>query len=150
MCCHNPFVTDPAPFRNGLLCRSAPMVVWGPCPASTIVSSGSSMVRRRDAAMATSSPPGRSVRPIDPANNRSPEKRVPPGGRPPGDPVFFSGGSHPPDPLAEEKPSPQTPLAPLGETPSPLAPSGSIAQSSPLERVNSPGNPYVTEPRVCP
>src|SRR5690606_10356264 len=61
--------------RKGLLRRSRPIVVAPPCPGRTTVSAanGSSTVRS-EVASASGSPPGRSVRPIDPANNVSPVK----------------------------------------------------------------------------
>ena len=53
--------------------RSAPIVVRGPCPGNTIASSG--LVRSLvaiDSMICGVDPPGRSVRPIDPANSVSP------------------------------------------------------------------------------
>ncbi len=50
------------------------MVVVSPCPGSTSMSSGwGSTTRANESSIAAVSPPGRSVRPIDPANSRSPE-----------------------------------------------------------------------------
>ena len=63
------------------MARSWPTVVVGPWPGSTTVSS--SRVRKREASEASISgvdPPGRSVRPIEPANTRSPASSRP--GRP--------------------------------------------------------------------
>ena len=63
------------------MARSWPTVVVGPWPGSTSVSS--SRVRKREASEASISgvdPPGRSVRPIEPANTRSPASSRP--GRP--------------------------------------------------------------------
>ena len=58
-----------------MVARSAAMVVRGPCPGSTTTGSGNgSTLVRRLSTMASRSPPGRSVRPIEPANRTSPEK----------------------------------------------------------------------------
>src|SRR5690606_34124576 len=63
----------PSPCRNGLDARSRPTVVVGPWPGSTTVSSGLvSSLSRRLASSCWWSPPGRSVRPIDPAKSVSP------------------------------------------------------------------------------
>ncbi len=53
------------------------MVVWGPCPDSTTVESSSGRhTRASDSNMSSMDPPGRSVRPMEPANSRSPEKNT--------------------------------------------------------------------------
>ena len=56
------------------MARSRPMVVCSPWPGSTTMSSasGSTLVARLCSIVGWS-PPGRSVRPIEPANSRSPE-----------------------------------------------------------------------------
>jgi len=60
--------------RNGLVARSRPIVVVGPCPGSTTVSSASgSTLVRSERSIAWWSPPGRSVRPMEPANSTSPD-----------------------------------------------------------------------------
>ena len=57
--------------------RSRPIVVAWPCPGSTSVSSASGSTRSRsDLVIAAVLPPGRSVRPIEPANSTSPESTV--------------------------------------------------------------------------
>ena len=57
------------------MARSRPIVVWGPWPDSTTVSSGSGrQTRASDASNSSRSPPGRSQRPTAPANRRSPVK----------------------------------------------------------------------------
>ena len=62
-------------WRNGFAARSRPIVVCSPCPASTTMSSASgSTLLDRVRSMVGWSPPGRSVRPIEPAKSRSPEK----------------------------------------------------------------------------
>ena len=60
------------------MARSRPTVVVGPWPGSTTISSGRG--RNREASEASISvvdPPGRSVRPIEPANTRSPASSCP-------------------------------------------------------------------------
>ena len=53
--------------------ETTPIVVNGPCPGMTIVSSGRARTGpRKDSMIFSKEPPGRSVRPIDPANNVSP------------------------------------------------------------------------------
>ena len=54
--------------RKRLLCRSRPMVVLGPWPGYTRVSSGSVSNRRSEASMASGSLVGKSVLPIEPWN----------------------------------------------------------------------------------
>ena len=63
--------------RNGLPARSAPIVLDGPCPASTTASSGRLSIRSwiESSSWATE-PPGRSVRPMEPANRVSPVSRI--------------------------------------------------------------------------
>src|ERR1700674_3764323 len=62
--------------RNGLLSRSSPMLVNGPCPGTTTVSSGrASTVPCSDCMIFCIDPPGRSVRPMEPANSVSPASR---------------------------------------------------------------------------
>ncbi len=59
--------------RNGLVARSLPMVVTAPCPGSTATSSDSGSTLSTIEAMSCSKePPGRSVRPMDPAKRWSP------------------------------------------------------------------------------
>src|SRR5271157_1000135 len=61
------------PTRNGFVARSSPMVVKGPCPGTTMVSSGSASTGPcNDCMIFLYEPPGRSVRPIEPANSVSP------------------------------------------------------------------------------
>ena len=61
--------------RNGSISRSRPIVVSGPWPGWTTVSSGlASATLASEAWISSNEPPGRSVRPIEPANSRSPEK----------------------------------------------------------------------------
>ena len=64
-------------WRNGFVRFSRPMVVWSPWPDQTTVSSGK---RNRTSRIERSSvcvfPPGRSVRPIDPAKSVSPTNRI--------------------------------------------------------------------------
>src|SRR5680860_1391699 len=63
--------------RNGLEARSVATVVAGPWPGSTSVSFASvSTLSRNDSSIAAWSPPGRSVRPMLPANRTSPESTV--------------------------------------------------------------------------
>lgn len=67
-------VSDRAPLhqpsRNGLLVRSRPIVVSGPWPGSTRTPSSSVITCSRiDRNRAGPSPPGRSKRPIEPANS---------------------------------------------------------------------------------
>src|ERR1700682_2530163 len=55
--------------RNGVLSRSSPIVVRGPWPGITIVSSGKARtVECRECIIFRSDPPGRYVRPMEPAN----------------------------------------------------------------------------------
>src|SRR4029453_12125680 len=66
------------PCRNGLVARSRPTVVVGPWPGRTRVSSARGRNRAaREANIWVVSPPGRSVRPIEPANTRSPASSRP-------------------------------------------------------------------------
>src|ERR1035437_1607838 len=61
--------------RNGFVSRSSPMVVSGPCPGTTMVSSGSASTGPcNDRMIFSYEPPGKSVRPIEPANNVSPAR----------------------------------------------------------------------------
>src|SRR5215213_5780326 len=66
------------PCRNGLVVRSFPISVGGPCPGKTLVSSGSvsnlsSMLRIRTSML----PPGRSTLPTLPAKRASPDRTRP-------------------------------------------------------------------------
>ena len=64
---------QPTGRTNGLLRFSRPIVVLGPCPGYTIVSSGSAYsFVRIDPASVSKSLPGKSVRPIEPLNSASP------------------------------------------------------------------------------
>ena len=59
--------------RNGFVSRSSPIVVSGPCPGVTWVSSGRASTRVCSERMIFSNdPPGKSVRPILPAKSVSP------------------------------------------------------------------------------
>src|SRR4029450_12077431 len=70
--------TGSSPCRNGLVARSRPTVVVGPWPGSTTMSSGRGRNRAaREASISVVEPPGRSVRPIEPANTRSPASSWP-------------------------------------------------------------------------
>src|SRR5690606_24432194 len=63
---------------NGLYRFSSPMVVAGPCPGYTFVSSGNVYsFSRMERANWSKSPPGKSVRPMEPWNNVSPAKTTP-------------------------------------------------------------------------
>ena len=64
--------------RNGFVCSSRPSVVAGPCPGRTTVS-GRKPVEQRAHRVEQRLPvaSGRSTRPTDPANSRSPEKSSP-------------------------------------------------------------------------
>ena len=63
--------------RNGFVARSRPIVVAGPWPGYTTKSSSSSQMRASDSSIARGSANGRSVRPIEPANSRSPPRTTP-------------------------------------------------------------------------
>ena len=66
------------PVRNGLVSRSTPMVVSGPCPLWTTVESGRERNCDWSVVMSVAkSPPGRSVRPIEPLKSTSPPKTMP-------------------------------------------------------------------------
>src|SRR5581483_2324137 len=59
---------------QGLKAFSSPIVVCGPCPGMTIVSSGRAItLRRSDSIISSNEPPHRSVRPMPRINNVSPE-----------------------------------------------------------------------------
>ena len=59
--------------RYGLVARSRPIVVAGPWPGSTTVSSSSGRTTSRsERSIASHEPPGRSTRPTEPANSTSP------------------------------------------------------------------------------
>ena len=63
--------------RNGFVRRSWPIVVASPWPDYTTVSSGNdSSTSRIDRSSVARSPPGRSVRPIEPANSVSPTNSI--------------------------------------------------------------------------
>src|SRR5918998_3128377 len=69
---------SPPPLRNGLVTRSRPIVVSGPCPERTRVSSGKVKSLSEMLLMRTSMlPPGRSTLPTLPAKSASPEKTRP-------------------------------------------------------------------------
>ena len=58
--------------RNGFDRRSAPIVVSGPWPGSTLVSSGNCIRTSSERRMASVSLVGKSIRPMEPANSVSP------------------------------------------------------------------------------
>src|SRR5215203_972833 len=75
----NTLAQNSPPCRNGLVVRSFPISVCGPCPGKTLVSSGSvsnrsSMLRIRTSML----PPGRSTLPTLPAKSASPDRTRPP------------------------------------------------------------------------
>src|SRR4051794_32184147 len=68
-----PFGAEAASARYGLVARSRPIVVAGPCPGRTTVSSSSGRTTSRsEVSIASQDPPGRSTRPTEPANSTSP------------------------------------------------------------------------------
>src|SRR5438067_1220651 len=63
---------------NGLVRRSTPTAVSGPCPLKITTSSSiGSTTRRIESIRSSSEPPGKSERPIEPWKMRSPENRMP-------------------------------------------------------------------------
>ena len=72
-----PLFQKKAPFKKGFPARSAPIVVSGPCPANTRVSSGRTITTSFNVRRSTVElPPGRSVRPTEPAKSTSPVTTV--------------------------------------------------------------------------
>ena len=72
------FASSPHPCTNGFSIFSCPTLVSSPCPGSNLVSSGKANTCERMLVTRLSQfPPGRSVRPTDFRNMRSPQKQTP-------------------------------------------------------------------------